>query len=620
MQPDSRVSRVTLGDLHEGALHLVEEATSRALVALYDRGRFAAMRPLWRQSTPGSDGDGCGSQHTGSEEEEDSGPEECPSPCACSCGPYFGRHKSFSLPHRWRLPRGGGGGDDAAASATTNYYCCCNNNHRCNVAASTTPDAVYPYASCPCHRGDPTGDRLRLQLPLRSTLCRKVNPNEFRRRRDIMVQWFRDFDDEQKNLLLKEFVKRCGTPQNHYLSVAVGSRMHKGCPPNCCDILSWLPSTLSQYILEFLDPVSLCRCLFVCRTWHALASNEQLWQRFCSTSQWQLSPVAEQKQLPACSHSDGSIQWKKVFSERFRLWRNWTKGHCHVRTFSGHTQGISCVQFDDTRIVSGSSDKTIKVWDIRTNSPWAVMTLVGHSGTVRCLHLEGNRLVSGSMDCTIKVWDLSSHSGWSSIACKVTMTGHRDTVRCLQVDDEKVVSGSYDKTLKVWNLRTGECKLTLRGHEAAVLCVQYDKNKILSGSADKTIKIWSFEPGSCINTLHGHQDAVTCLQFDTWRVISGSLDRTIKFWNLATGHCLSTLDWMKSEGHTGVIRCLQADRWRIVSAGDDKTLKVWSLETGQRLVTLKNHTDGVTCLQFNDFVIVTGSYDKTVKLWDFSVC
>ena len=76
----------------------------------------------------------------------------------------------------------------------------------------------------------------------------------------------------------------------------------------------------------------------------------------------------------------------------------------------------------------------MQLWNIRTNNPWAVQTLVGHSGTVRCLYLEGNRLVSGSTDHTIKVWDLSSQQSWTSIACKVTMIGHTDTVRCLQVN------------------------------------------------------------------------------------------------------------------------------------------------------------------------------------------
>ena len=136
--------------------------------------------------------------------------------------------------------------------------------------------------------------------------------------------------------------------------------------------------------------------------------------------------------------------------------------------------GISCIQFDDTRIVSGSWDKTIKVsqgrkltctppwlawmdwwqvWNRRTNTVWAALTLAGHSGTVRCLHLHNNRLVSGSSDRTIKVsmwrapyaccalcgwmlqvWDLATDKvGWVGAACRATMVGHMHTVRCLQV-------------------------------------------------------------------------------------------------------------------------------------------------------------------------------------------
>jgi F-box/WD-40 domain protein 7 len=124
-----------------------------------------------------------------------------------------------------------------------------------------------------------------------------------------------------------------------------------------------------------------------------------------------------------------------MFAERFRVRRNWLRGRYTVRTFEGHSQGISCVQFDEQRIVSGSSDKTIKVWDIRTNKPWSALTLAGHSATVRCLHLSGDRLVSGSADRTIKVWDLkNTGKDWSSAACRVTMIGHMHTVRCLQVE------------------------------------------------------------------------------------------------------------------------------------------------------------------------------------------
>eukprot|EP00057_Strongylocentrotus_purpuratus_P020229 XP_011674703.1 PREDICTED: F-box/WD repeat-containing protein 7 [Strongylocentrotus purpuratus] len=444
----------------------------------------------------------------------------------------------------------------------------------------------------------------------------KVSGPVFKERLETILGWFREFNDQQKNMIMKRLVEECDLPQMHMLSVTMEPILHEHCPHNCQDLLSWLPNQLSTKILNYLDPVSLCRCAGVNRAWKALAEESYLWSNLCLQQKWRLTQVEEHKQM--INHMGSSIQWKQVFAERYRLRRNWLKGFCTVRTFEGHTQGISCVQFDDTRIVSGSSDKTIKVWNIRTNSPWSVQTLVGHSGTVRCLHLEGNRLVSGSTDTTIKVWDLSMQGSWSSIACRVTMTGHHDMVRCIQVDDDKVVSGSYDRTLKVWDIRTGQCRLTLSGHLGAVICLQFDDLKIISGSADKTIKIWSLSSGLCMRTLMGHQNSVTCLQFDASKIISGSLDSNLKFWDLKTGECTSTIDWVNAEGHTGVVRCLQADSWRIVSAADDRTLKVWNIDTRERIVTLRHHSDGVTCLQFNNSKIVSGSYDKTVKLWDFS--
>lgn len=118
------------------------------------------------------------------------------------------------------------------------------------------------------------------------------------------------------------------------------------------------------------------------------------------------------------------------------MWRNWHAGRCVIRTFVGHDQGVSCVQLDDQRIISGSSDSTIRIWDLKTNNhggSLGQMTLTGHSATVRCLHLNNNRLASGSYDMSIKIWDLAMNSTWSHIACRRTLLGHRNVVRCLQV-------------------------------------------------------------------------------------------------------------------------------------------------------------------------------------------
>lgn len=457
----------------------------------------------------------------------------------------------------------------------------------------------------------------------------QVEAGVFRRRLDILQSWMEEFSDSQQTALVSTIFPYLGGSQLHYISSQLpGSTsgpdgsLHHLCPPGCSDPFSLLPLHISYKILRMLSPADLATVGKVCSTWrhHSLAPS--LWQTLCSRHPWRLSKEGCAAQIERWR--GGLTDWRQVFVERFKLRRSWMGGQCHVRTFEGHSGGISCVQFDGNRIVSGSHDKTIKVWNVKTNSPWSVMTLAGHSGEVRCLHLEGSRLVSGSTDLTIKVWDLSISMSWSSIACRVTMVGHTDTVRCVQMDQTRdmVVSGSYDTSLKVWELKTGICIKTLRGHSGPVLAIQVQDNKLISGSGDRTIRLWHLDTGFCAATLQGHNDAVTCLTMDRegQKIISGSLDRTIKVWSSVSLECINTLDWMSSEGHTGVVRCLKADDWRILSASDDKTIKVWNLSTGKRLVTLKSHTDGVTCLQFNDFYIVSGSYDKTVKLWDFTVC
>ncbi|GFO27784.1 F-box/WD repeat-containing protein 1a [Plakobranchus ocellatus] len=286
--------------------------------------------------------------------------------------------------------------------------------------------------------------------------------------------------------LLKEEVNiqgLCELPQLHLLSVLMSKELHHGCPSNCEDIITWLPTDLATKVMSYLDPVSLCHASQVCKVWHQLADDQTLWRRFCCQTKWRLSRAAEHKQVISHMCQEGSIQWKNVFAERFRLRNNWLKGRCTVRTFEGHTQAFKRSGGSSGRAVgyyprgpgfdsqSGPSQifiaplcppSTKWVWNMRTNAPWSVQTLMGHHGTVRCLHLEGNRLVSGSCDTTIKVWDLSTQDSWSSIACKVTMTGHTDTVRCLQADDDKVISGSYDKTLKIWDLKSGELRRTLK--------------------------------------------------------------------------------------------------------------------------------------------------------------
>eukprot|EP00047_Mylnosiga_fluctuans_P019935 m.87569 g.87569 ORF g.87569 m.87569 type:complete len:580 (-) comp8325_c0_seq1:168-1907(-) len=444
-------------------------------------------------------------------------------------------------------------------------------------------------------------------------------------RMDRIKEWFEGFNDAQRNESLRALLGVCGPSQEHLLSLLMEKSLHVRCEEHCRDPLAVLPRDVALHVLSFLDEVTLCRIAQVSRSWLALARDPGLWRVLALQPELRLSPEGEQHQLDAHSWLvDGHLvtDWYSITADRFRLRRNWLRGRFSVRTFLGHEQGVACVQLDDTRIASGSSDCTIKVWSTRTNAPWSVLTLRGHLGAVRCLHMRGGQLVSGSSDHTIRVWDIAEGPDWLRGSCRLTITGHTDTVRCLHARGAVLVSGSYDTTLRVWELATGTCRHVLRGHDGPVLSVQFDDKHIVSGGMDAVIRIWSFETGRCVEILKGHRGGVTCLQFSSQdgRIISGALDGDLRIWNMFTGQCIETLDWIRSEGHTGVIRQLQADQWRVVTASDDKTVKVWDLRTRSRLLTLRCHSDGVTCVHFNDRALVSGSFDESVKLLDFSAC
>jgi len=80
----------------------------------------------------------------------------------------------------------------------------------------------------------------------------------------------------------------------------------------------------------------------------------------------------------------------------------------------GHNDYVESVAItpDGTKIVSGSDDNKIKVWDIASTGGRLLNTLEGHTSSVSSVAItpDGTKIVSGSWDNTIKVWDLNTGS------------------------------------------------------------------------------------------------------------------------------------------------------------------------------------------------------------------
>jgi F-box and WD-40 domain protein CDC4 len=312
--------------------------------------------------------------------------------------------------------------------------------------------------------------------------------------------------------------------------------------------------------------------------------------------------------------------------------------HIAFRAHQRHV--VTCLQFDTDKILTGSDDTNINVYDTKTGALRS--RLEGHEGGVWALQYEGNTLVSGSTDRSVRVWDIEKGK------CTQVFQGHTSTVRCLVIlkptqigegldgqpimmpKEELIITGSRDSTLRVWKLpKPGDRSIVqtvassndsdnpyfvraLTGHHHSVRAIAAHGDTLVSGSYDCTVRVWKISTGEVLQRLQGHSQKVYSVVLDHTRnrCISGSMDNMVKVWSLDTGACLFTL-----EGHTSLVGLLDLSHGRLVSAAADSTLRIWDPENGQCKSRLCAHTGAITCFQHDGQKVISGS-DRTLKMWN----
>ena len=239
-----------------------------------------------------------------------------------------------------------------------------------------------------------------------------------------------------------------------------------------------------------------------------------------------------------------------------------------------------------------------------------VKTLLGHTNKiVSLIELESGRLVSGSYDNTIRIWDLNDKNGNEQI-----INESERILSLLEFERNKILSGTGDNSINLWDLDNPEKMIfSFKGHELWVnALVKCDSNYFASASNDSKIKIWDYYKRECVSTLKGHVDCILSLILLRNRnLCSGSADLTVRIWDWGQGECISIL-----KGHTRWVKCvLELDNGVLITGSDDKTIKLWKNENNFK--TLEEHAHSVrTFCQINEKFFASGSFDYTIKIWE----
>ena len=301
------------------------------------------------------------------------------------------------------------------------------------------------------------------------------------------------------------------------------------------------------------------------------------------------------------------------------------------RTFEGPTYISSILGLSDGKMVVAKKH----LWVINVEKGTVLQEISGHSDEVNAiLELPNKRIVSASSDHTLKIWDLDTGA---NIA---VLRGHSDKVIGVAAISEKnIVSGSTDNSLRVWNTRTNETTMILTGHSDEVSAIAVLPNKqIVSAGKDHTLRVWSLDKDTPLRTFSGNFETRKSRALSKGKVLSeaethvpervkkilplpnGSVvilsnNTTLRVWDPETGSTLRLL-----EGHRATINSMAIlPNYWIASASIDETIKIWDAEIGTMQLSISTFDDWIeqiTTLQNGR--IISASTQGIFRAWSIT--
>jgi hypothetical protein len=291
---------------------------------------------------------------------------------------------------------------------------------------------------------------------------------------------------------------------------------------------------------------------------------------------------------------------EKLFSNKNEFELN--NFNCHISLeIQAHESDILCLEKYKKSIISGSSDKTIKIWDINTGK--LINTLNSHNSAVHNLLVWDDRLISVSSDKTIKIWNLEN------LKLECTILAHTNHIYSITGSNDFFATSSLDKTIKFWNLKERKLLKVIKTGDYTAWSIVKEDNKLFAGLTDGSLNIYDFNSGELLYSYKAHNDSITSLKVNDKFIFTASKDKLIKIWDKFGFKLIKTIT-----GHNNTIWNLLIFKDNVLSCSDDKTIKLWSINSGLQKQSLYCGSEWLSSLINLKNKIVTASGDGKIYI------